>query len=168
MTPVAADRESLPEREFGRAVADLHPKLTTFCRYLTKHPEAGEDLAQDVVMKALSVREQFKAGTNLKAWLFMIARNRFLTDRRRAWRVVEMAEGQAEQIRCSSDQHAVLEAKDAMTAIGYLPSEQADAVIAAGEGLTIEEMATEFGIAEGTAKSRVSRARMALHRYFGE
>jgi len=168
MTDAATPRIVVPEAEFGRMLAAAYPKLRVFAKYLTKRHELGEDLAQDVMLKAVLAREQFAAGTNLSAWLCMIARNRWYSDRRRAWRMVEMADGQAERVPIAAGQMMRLELSEALDAMSYLPPEHAEALLAAAEGLTMEEMASELGVAEGTVKSRISRARTSLKTFFGD
>src|SRR5258706_8096380 len=52
------------------------------CR-LTRNPTEAEDLVQDALVKAMRAREQFHAGTNLKAWMFRILTNTFINKYRR-------------------------------------------------------------------------------------
>src|SRR3954463_9152482 len=49
---------------------------------LTRNPSDAEDLVQDTYVKAFRSAKQFKAGTNLKAWLFTILHNTFRNQRR--------------------------------------------------------------------------------------
>ncbi len=53
---------------------------------LTRNPADAEDLVQETYVKAFRFADQFKPGTNLKAWLHTILHNRFLDMRRRATR----------------------------------------------------------------------------------
>src|SRR5271170_8352334 len=52
------------------------------CR-LTRNPTEAEDLVQDALVKAMRARDQFHAGTNLKAWMFRILTNTFINKYRR-------------------------------------------------------------------------------------
>src|ERR671922_2554269 len=49
---------------------------------LTRNEADAQDLVQDTYVKAFKSRRQFKAGTNLKAWLFTILHNTFRNRRR--------------------------------------------------------------------------------------
>src|SRR3954463_8754792 len=49
---------------------------------LTRNASDAEDLVQDTYVKAFRSARQFKAGTNLKAWLFTILHNTFRNKRR--------------------------------------------------------------------------------------
>jgi len=50
---------------------------------LARSPEGAEDLLQETYLKAFRRYETFRAGTNLRAWLFTILRNTFINDYRR-------------------------------------------------------------------------------------
>src|SRR3954463_16206451 len=78
-----AERAGRPAdaRDDGRgAMLPLLPHLRAYARGLTGgDAPAADDLVQDAVMLALQAWHTFAPGTNLKAWLFRILRNRFLT-----------------------------------------------------------------------------------------
>jgi RNA polymerase sigma-70 factor (ECF subfamily) len=50
---------------------------------LTKDSEDANDLLQETLMKAFVNREKFADGTNLKAWLYTIMKNTFITNYQR-------------------------------------------------------------------------------------
>ena len=64
------------------AVGHLDALYAVACK-LTRNPSEAEDLVQDTLLKAMRAREQFHAGTNLKAWLFRILTNTFINKYRR-------------------------------------------------------------------------------------
>ncbi len=146
------------------ALVALVPHTRAFARSLCRDPTLGEDLAQDALAMAWGRRESYHSGTNLKAWLFTIVRNRFISDRRRAWRVVSLNPKLAEErLVFSTNPTAALELDDLRRALQDLSTEQRDALSLVGVAcLTHDEVALICGCPVGTVKSRVSRARRKL------
>src|ERR1700704_464659 len=72
--------------DFKSSLIALIPHLRGFAIVVCRNRELAEDLAQEALVKAWRAQNSFEPGTNLKAWLFTILRNVFMTYRRRAWR----------------------------------------------------------------------------------
>ena len=72
--------------DFREKLVELIPFLRAFARTLCGHRDEADDLCQEALAKAWQSRATFEPGTNLKAWLFMILRNQFYSEKRRAWR----------------------------------------------------------------------------------
>src|SRR3954470_17489202 len=68
---------------FATLVEICIPDLRAYARSLVHDPDAADDLVQDALVRGWMSREQFTEGTNFKAWMFTILRNRFLDQRRR-------------------------------------------------------------------------------------
>src|SRR5687768_15722336 len=66
--------------EFTSEVQQLSSSLKPVALQLTRHPEEAQDLVQETLLKALTNQDKFKAGTNLKAWLYTIMRNSFINN----------------------------------------------------------------------------------------
>ena len=157
--------DAAEEKTFKRDLVGLIPHLRAFARTLCGDAAAADDLAQDAVMKAWDARSSFQMGTNMKAWTFMILRNQFYSEKRRSWRQSQLDQEAAERTLVAIDDPASPIALDEMRlALGMLPPEQREALILVGAGgFAYEEAADICGCAVGTVKSRVSRARRALH-----
>ncbi|MBS0243911.1 MAG: sigma-70 family RNA polymerase sigma factor, partial [Proteobacteria bacterium] len=115
-------------------------------------------------VKAWRSRDSFEPGSNLKAWLFTILRNTFLSERRKRKFEVADADGKlAEQMSVKAEQAGHMDLIDFSKAFATLPEEQREALILVGaEGFAYEEAAQMCGCAVGTIKSRVNRARSKL------
>ena len=72
--------------EFTSEVQQLSSSLKPAALQLTRHPEEAQDLVQETLIKALTNRDKFKAGTNLKAWMYTIMRNSFINNYHRLGR----------------------------------------------------------------------------------
>jgi RNA polymerase sigma-70 factor (ECF subfamily) len=116
-------------------------------------------------MKAWDARASFEMGTNMKAWTFMILRNQFYSEKRRSWRQSQLDQEAAERTLVAADDPSAPVALDELRqGLGMLPPEQREALILVGAGgFAYDEAAAICGCAVGTVKSRVSRARRALH-----
>jgi RNA polymerase sigma-70 factor (ECF subfamily) len=158
--PASADDEG-----FKRELVQLIPHLRAFARTLTGDPTAADDLAQDAMMKAWDARASYQMGTNMKAWTFMILRNQFYSEKRRSWRQSQLDQEAAERTLVAVDDPEAPVALDELRqALNTLPEEQREALILVGAGgFAYEEAAEICQCAVGTVKSRVSRARKALH-----
>src|SRR5471032_3213973 len=157
-------RSGSDDEGFKRELVQLIPHLRAFARSLAGDPAAADDLAQDAMMKAWDARASFEMGTNMKAWTFMILRNQFYSEKRRAWRQTQLDQEAAERTLVAIDNPEAPVALDELRlGLGMLPSEQREALILVGAGgFAYEEAAEICGCAVGTVKSRVSRARRAL------
>src|ERR1700742_2446398 len=115
--------------EFRRDLLDLIPFLRAFSRSLCGDRELADDLAQEALAKAWQSRATFRAGSNLKAWLFTILRNQFYSDRRRAWRQAPWDQDAAERIPGGGeDQVHSAELSDTVRALKHLSDEQRGAL----------------------------------------
>lgn len=155
---------------FRQDLAGLIPHLRAFARSLCNNASEADDLAQEALVKAWQARDRFEPGTNLKAWVFMILRNHFYSERRKAWRKNETSDDGLESMATMpAGQDAILELADLKHAMSALPPEQREALILVGAGgFAYEEVAEICECAVGTIKSRVNRARAALAKLMEE
>lgn len=155
---------SLSDPEFKEQLAAVIPHLRAFGRSLSGSRDLADDLVQETLLKAWAARKRFQAGTNMRAWTFIILRNLFLSQMRRARFKGEWDELTASKILAapaSQDRH--IELSDMQRALMHLPQPQREALILVGAGgFAYEEAAEICGCAVGTIKSRVARGRVAL------
>lgn len=159
--PVSSEAQEIV---FKNDLVALIPQLRAFAYSLSRDKAAADDLAQDALAKAWSARGSYEPGTNLKAWTFMILRNAFFSHKRRSWRVCELdPEVAAATLVSVTNPTGSLELDELRRALAMLPPDQSEALIMIGAAdLSYEEAAEICGVAIGTVKSRVSRARVKL------
>jgi RNA polymerase sigma factor (sigma-70 family) len=159
-----AEPVPLPDSEFKDQLSAVIPHLRAFGRSLSGSRDLADDLVQETLLKAWAARKRFQAGTNMRAWTFIILRNLFLSQMRRARFKGEWDDLTASKILAapaSQDRH--IELADMQRALMHLPQPQREALILVGAGgFAYEEAAEICGCAVGTIKSRVARGRVAL------
>ena len=145
-------------------ILPLVPHLRAFARSLCGDVHAADDLVQDTLVLALQSWDRFTPGTNLKAWLFCILRNRHLTVRTRKHVTAEIG---VDDLSLFGSVPAVQEGRAELrhfkAAFAKLnPLHREVLVLYAVHGLPYEEIAEVTGCKVGSVKSRMSRARTAL------
>lgn len=147
---------------------------------LTRNPTDAEDLVQDAFVKAMRARQQFHAGTNLKAWLFRILTNTFINKYRRGGlerSVLDgpdadpLADGWVSASTMRQLRHPEMLAltplveSEIRRALESLPAEFRLAVVLCDvEEFSYEEIAQIMGCPIGTVMSRLHRGRKLLQR----
>lgn len=133
---------------------------------LTANAHRAEDLMQATLLKAWIHRDRFEPGTNLRAWLFTILRNTFLSELRKyRLEVEDSAESLALTVAEEARQDHALALKELIAAVAELPVAQRKPLMMMGYyGYSQLETADACGCTLGTVKSRVSRGRATLSR----
>jgi RNA polymerase sigma-70 factor (ECF subfamily) len=161
------------------ALTHLDAMYGVACK-LTRNPTEAEDLVQDAFVKAMRAREQFHAGTNLKAWLFRILTNTFINKYRRGGLERSVFEGpdadpladgwvSASTMRHLRDPETLalmpLVEREIQQALDALPADFRLAVVLCDvEEFSYEEIAQIMGCPIGTVMSRLHRGRKLLQR----
>ncbi|WP_375173778.1 RNA polymerase sigma factor [Pseudooceanicola sp.] len=158
--PEACAELSDPRKE----IVDHLSALRAFALSLTGNRAQADDLVQDTVVKAWQNIDKFKAGTNLRAWLFTIQRNHFYSQLRKARREVQDSDGEMVATLSEKPAHdGRLAMNDFQRAFAKLTAEQREALVLVGaSGFSYEDAAKMCGVKTGTIKSRVNRARKDL------
>lgn len=140
------------------------PAMRAFALSLTRSSSHADDLVQDAIMKAWENLNSFQAGTNMRAWLFTILRNTFYSNKRKLKREVQDTDGSfAATLSEKPDHDGRLAMAEFEQAFVQLKTEQREALMLVGAmGFSYEEAALTCGVALGTVKSRVNRARLRL------
>jgi RNA polymerase sigma factor (sigma-70 family) len=166
----AVPHAALSDEEFRQQLGLVIPHLRAFGRSLSGNRDTADDLVQETLLKAWAARKRFQAGTNMRAWTFIILRNLYLSQMRRARFKGEWDDLAADKLLAapaSQDRH--VELADMQRALMHLPQPQREALILVGAGgFAYEEAAEICGVAVGTIKSRVARGRAALEALLSE
>ncbi len=150
---------------------------------LARNPADAEDLLQETALKAFQGFAGFEPGTNLKAWLYRILTNAYISRYRKSRREpVTLSADRTEDFSlfdhllaegggASPEQEFLERLPDAeiAAALEGLPDQFRIAVILADvEGFSYKEIAEITGVAVGTVMSRLHRGRRALQKALWE
>jgi len=158
-----------PSNAFLQQVLALVPVLRAFGRSLCADANLAEDLVQDTILKAWDNRARFQWGSNMKAWLLTILRNRYYSELRHRRFEVEDPDGKHAAGLTVQPDHEVASEVDALSrALDELRDEQRQALLLVfAGGLSYTQAASVCNCAVGTIKSRIARGRDHLSELLG-
>jgi RNA polymerase sigma-70 factor (ECF subfamily) len=154
-------------RDVATLIEPHIPSLRRYAWALVRDEAAADDLVQDCLERAISRWQLRRRDGNLRAWLFAILHNRFISDRRRdKRRGTPLPLDEGPEAVSASDSEAGVTRRDLLDALALLPEEQRAVVLLVGvEDLSYEDAARALGVPIGTVMSRLSRGRDKLRRY---
>jgi RNA polymerase sigma-70 factor (ECF subfamily) len=173
-------QETQDERcaRFERDALEYVDQLYSAAIRMSHNPTDAEDLVQETYLKAFAAFGQFKPGTNMKAWLYRILTNTFITEYRRRqrqahtsntddvedWQIVQAAAHTSTGLR-SAEMDALDNLPDSAVreALADLPEEFRLVVYYADvEGFSYKEISKIMDTPIGTVMSRLHRGRAKL------
>lgn len=150
-------------RAFERLYREHSGRVYGLCLRMTRDPQLAEDCTQDTFINAWKALPQFQTRSSLSTWLHRIAVNVSLSKRRRATPVLEPELDEAADEQTGWTLETPVEVQELETAIAELPDGARDALLLhALYGYSHGEAAQMLGIAEGTCKAQLHRARKLL------
>ena len=156
--------------EFESSINSASSVLQPLAFQLTRDGEEAKDLLQVTFMKAWANRHRFNPGTNIRAWLYTIMKNTFLSEyhrKKRQQTYVDLTDNQFYLNSSSMEPNgreadAGLNVDDIQAAIDQLPEAYRAPFKAFIEGFKYEEISDSLGIPLGTVKNRIFLARKEL------
>jgi RNA polymerase sigma-70 factor, ECF subfamily len=170
------------EAAFGELVAAHQGMVVQLAVNLLGDRDEALDLSQEVFLRVFRTITRFRGQSSLRTWIYRIAVNQ-ARNRHRFWRRRHRAEQVSLDVHMethgelTSGREAgpdrVLAQKELAQRLQYaldaLPFEQRTAIILREvDGLSYEEIGYSLGVAVGTVKSRLTRARQALRQELRE
>ncbi len=147
----------------GSAILAEIPRLRRYARAMLGDRAAADDLVQDTLERAWSRLSQWRAGSDMRAWLFGIMHNLRVDQLRRPKLIAQSIDKDDFEVPTRATQTDELELRDLDSALGRLPDEQREVLLlVALEEMSYAEIAATLGIPLGTVMSRLSRGRERL------
>lgn len=156
--------------EFTFNLDKVSKSLKPFAMRLTRDSEEANDLIQDTLLKAFTNYEKYTEGTNLKAWLYTIMKNTFITNYQRLLRrntFIDSTDNlhfinsmESTMLDNGAERSFVLE--DINNAIGKLENTYQEPFMMHFKGFKYHEISDKLQIPIGTVKNRIHIARKEL------
>ena len=156
---------SVDHGELLRALHDAHgPALSRFLLRITGDYSFAEDVAQESLLRAWKRPEILEqSDESVRAWLFTVARNLVIDDRRSARHTREIVTDALPEIPTVDMTEKIFDTWVLSDALASLSLQHRQAVVSAYYlGDTVAEIARQEGVPEGTVKSRLHYALRAL------
>ncbi len=155
--------------EFSYSLSQMSKSLKPFALRLTKDLDDANDLLQDTVLKAYTNRDKFADGTNLKAWLYTIMKNTFITNYQRMVRRATFVDT-TDNLHYINSGDALIEngaygdftLEDIHRSIDNLSEVYSQPFMMYFRGFKYHEIADKLDLPIGTVKNRIHIARKLL------
>jgi RNA polymerase sigma-70 factor, ECF subfamily len=167
------------ENACARLVTDHQRMVYQLALHLVGDHQEALDISQEVFLRVFRTLAQFRGQSTLRTWIYRIVVNQ-TSNRLRWWRRRHRAQqvaleqhtethGDLPELRNFAQPDRVLQQQEVAGrvwgALEKLPFDQrAVIVLREIDGLSYEEIAVSLGLAVGTVKSRLARARETLRR----
>jgi RNA polymerase sigma-70 factor (ECF subfamily) len=142
------------------------PALRRYATALLRNREDADDLVHDCLLRALDKLHTRRDDADIRAWLFAIMHNVFISQLRRAKARPageSLDESHEALLSMRPDQENSLHWRDLLRGLNRLPVEQRTVILLVSvEDLSYAETASVLGIPVGTVMSRLARGRERL------
>ena len=175
--PMMTDTPATPDAHatFSATALTALDDVYRFARSLTRDEADAEDVVQETYLRAFRSWHTFQTGTDVRRWLFTIARNVFLRSREKGQREVTLDDDGAEAVDAAQAVESwvirglnpILDRADLgpsiREALSEIPAGYRDAVVLVDlEDQSYEDASEVLGIPIGTVRSRLFRGRKLL------
>ena len=152
-------------------IEDCIPALRRYALSLLRDRDRADDLVHDCLVRAIGKLDTRRDQADMRAWLFTILHNVFVSQRRRHnirpdTVALDDTNSQAASQRASQEDR--LQWRDMLRGLERLPEEQRIVVLLVSvEDLSYSETAAVLDIPVGTVMSRLARGREKLRQLTG-
>ena len=172
-SPTAAPEETR-EATFEEVIDRYQTEIYRYALHLTRDRMDADDLYQETLLKAYRAFGRLDGAAYHRAWLYRIATNTFLSDRRKQGRVACLDDEVVQVIPAAPIDHAAgLDARDALREVvdfiaALPPKQRAALTLRKYHELDYAEIAATLQSSEGAARASVYEALRKLRERFGD
>jgi RNA polymerase sigma-70 factor, ECF subfamily len=168
LAPLALRLKNRDPSAFDEVYARYHERVFRFLLRLAGRRHVAEDLFQETWIAVARDAQGIADGSDLSAWIFAVARNRYRSHRR--WSVLDVTRifsfgAESEDTAPSPEGEVVARAEAAVAREAFAslsPAFKEVLLLSVGEGLDAPRVAEALGITPEAARQRLSRARAEL------
>lgn len=164
----------MTQREFNSNIVLISKALKPFAMRLTRDLDDAKDLLQDTLIKAFTNREKFSEGTNLKAWMYTIMKNTFITNYQKMVKKNTFIDTTENLHYLNSSKYVTLNGAisefaldDINKALNIIHEDYRVPFVMYYRGFKYHEIAEKLDIPLGTVKNRIHIARKELKDQLG-
>lgn len=155
-------------RAMRRLYEEHAPHVFGVVRRLAGDDHLAEDISQDVWIRAFRKLDTFRGDSGFGTWIHRVARNAALSRLRKTQGRSEVALEDSPAPAARGPEEMVLSRKMLERALDQLPPGYREVLILHDvEGLTHKEIAESLGVAVGTSKSQLHKARARMRQLLG-
>ena len=155
--------------EFNYALQNSTKSLKPFALKLTKDYDDANDLLQDTLVKAFINKDKYADGTNLKAWLYTIMKNTFITNYQKMVRkntFIDTSDNlhylNSSSVLVENDAYSNFAMEDISGSVEKLEDTYRNPFMMYFNGFKYHEISKKLNIPIGTVKNRIHIARKEL------
>ena len=169
----AAGSDPVPVQPLFTSVVERYgDEIYRFCCQLTGNTADADDLYQETLLKAFRAFDRLPHNANHRAWLYRIASNTFISDRRKHSRVQPISDGLAGTLSSAQPDHArALDARDLLHDVEQFvqalpPKQRVALVLRKHHEYDYAQIADVLNSSEAAARANVHEALMKLRGAF--
>lgn len=159
---------------FGELVDRYHDRVRRYLIRLTGDAEIARDLAQDTFLDAFRSIADAPEDRSFRIWLFVIARNNYLTYQRRHRvrqffsidRLLSTMTRRFSELRVEDPNEQLGNEQLVQMALARLPANRREAVVLLSIGYSIEEISEILDISQANTRQRLSRGMRQLREIY--
>lgn len=162
----------MDQSEFSHTISKYSKHLYDHALKFTNDEDDAKDLVQETLIKGMRFCNNFDRGTNLRGWLYVIMKNTFINEFRKAAKTKkiittddEISDANLTKSAATNTANSTFAMEDINRAMASIKPEYSIPFQLYFEGYKYEEIAEQLDVPLGTVKTHIHQARQGLQKY---